>query len=181
MPDHYGLQAGVLLLAGLIVCIAQFVWVPAAEAIVINLPNRATPRISIRVGAGGNRISTVEFTVPATDIGSDNPVTGIPSIRIRLVIRGPAASPVTGILSADSYSNPLTSNRGNTIPFSDISWTSSNGDIPSGTFTESTSQILATFQSSRQIIDTHTFTYANTGAVAEGVYAGRVVYTWAAP
>ena len=41
-------------------------WSAAAEAIVFNLANRATPRITIRVGGGGGNISEVEFNVPAT-------------------------------------------------------------------------------------------------------------------
>jgi hypothetical protein len=144
-----------------------------------NIGNGARPRISILVG-GGN-IRTVEFTVPAAALGNGIPITSSPSIPILLVIRGPAGNPVTGILSADSFSHPLTNSNGNTLPFSDISWVASDGSIPSGAFSEDTKQILATFQSSKLIFDSHTFSYANTRGAAAGTYNGTIVYTWAAP
>jgi len=179
MSNRKRLKAGVLLLTGLFVSVPQMVWVPDSAAITIDIKDRARTRMSIRVG-GGN-VSTVEFTVPATALGNDIPIIGSPSIQIRLVIRGPAGNPVTGILSADSSSNPLTNSSSDTIPFSDISWIASDGDIPPGTFNEDVNQILATFQSSKRIIDTHTFSYANTPDVAAGTYNGTIVYTWAAP
>ena len=179
MSNRKSLKAGVLLLSGLFVSVPQVVWVPGSEAITINIRDRARPRLSIRVG-GGN-VSTVEFTVPATALGNNTPITGSPPIQIRLVIRGPAGNPITGTLSADSFSNPLTNSSGNMIPFSDISWVASNGDIPPGAFNEDTKQILATFQSSQLIFDSHTFSYANTRDVAAGTYNGRIVYTWSAP
>ena len=181
MPNRNILKTGVLLLTGLCVCIPQMVWVPDSEAMTFNIRNRAKSHISIRVGAGGNKVSIVEFTVPVTALGNGSPITSSQPIEIRLVIRGRAGSPVTGILSADSFSNPLTNSSGNTLPFSDISWIASDGDIPSGTFNEDTNQILATFQSSNLIFDNHTFSYANTRDVAAGTYNGRIVYTWAAP
>ena len=181
MPNHKSLKAGVLLLTGLCVCVPQIVWVPDSEAMTFNIGNGARPRISIRVGGGGKNVSTVEFTVPVTALGNGSPLTGSPSIKIKLVIRGPAGNPVTGILSADSFSNPLTNSNGNTIPFSDISWVASKGNIPSGAFSEDTKQILATFQSSKLVFDSHTFSYANTRGAAAGTYNGTIVYTWAAP
>jgi hypothetical protein len=179
MSNRKRLKAGVLLFTALLVCVPQIVWVPGSAAITINIKARAKSRISIKVG-GGN-ISTVEFTVPVTTLGNGLPITGSPSIQIRLVIRGPAGTPITGTLSADSISHPLTNSNGNTLPFSDISWVASDGDIPTGAFNEDANQILATFQSSNRIIDYLTFSYANTRDAAAGTYNGRIVYTWSAP
>ena len=157
-------------------------WSAAAEAIVFNLANRATPRITIRVGGGGGNISEVEFNVPATRIGDGTAVTGSPTIRIQLDVRASGASPLTATLSADSLSYPLThSDGGSSIPFYDISWTAQDGDIPAGTFTGVTDQVIVSFPSSRRIRDWHTFSYANTRDVEAGDYVGRVVYTWAIP
>ena len=157
-------------------------WSAAAEAIVFNLANRATPRITIRVGGSGGNISEVEFNVPATRIGNGTAVTGSPAIRIQLDVRASGASPLTATLSADSLSYPLThSDGGSSIPFSDISWTAQDGDIPAGTFTGVTDQVIVSFPSSRRIRDWHTFSYANTRDVEAGDYVGRVVYTWAIP
>jgi hypothetical protein len=151
-------------------------WSAAAEAIVFNLANRATPRITIRVGGSGGNISEVEFNVPATRIGNGTAITGSPAIRIQLVVRASGASPLTATLSADSLSYPLTnSGGGSSIPFSDISWTAQDGDIPAGAFTG------VSFPSSRRIRDRHTFRYANSRDVEAGEYVGRVVYTWAIP
>ena len=75
---------------------------------------------------------------------------------------------------------------GDTIPFSQISWTSSgNGDtgtevIPGGTFTGGT-QTLATFTGNTWNESCHTFSYANAASVAAGTYTGRATYTLSAP
>ena len=151
-----------------------------AEAITFNLRNDATPRLSIRVGASNN-ISEVSFAVPAARLGNGTPVAGSPGIRIELRIQASGANPLTGYLSADSLSNPLTNENGNTIPFSEISWTAQDGDIPSGSFNATTSQPLVSFPSSGRIRDRHTFSYANTVDVEAGTYSGRIVYTWAIP
>ena len=168
------------------------VWSAAAEAIVVNLTNRATPRISIHVdtggvgggdGGGGGAIREVEFDVPAARFGDGTPVAGSTAIRIVLVVRASGAPALTATLSADSLSNPLTNTNGsgNTIPFSDISWTSQDGDIPAGAFNDTANQVIVSYQSSARIRDWHTFSYANTGDAEAGEYEGRVIYTWSIP
>ena len=87
-------------------------WSAAAEAIVFNLANRATPRITILVGGSGGNISEVEFNVPATRIGNGTAITGSPAIRIQLDVRASGASPLTATLSADSLGSPLTHSDG---------------------------------------------------------------------
>lgn len=80
----------------------------------------------------------------------------------------------------------LTNAGGQTISFTDISWTSSgNGEtgaqpIPAGTFAGG-AQTLATFPTNSWRESCHTFTYANDTVVASGTYTGRVVYTLSAP
>lgn len=72
-----------------------------------------------------------------------------------------------------------------TIPFSQISWTSTaNGnataDIPAGAFAGGT-QFLVSIPSNRWLENCHVFSYANTVVVPAGTYTGRVVYTMTAP
>lgn len=80
----------------------------------------------------------------------------------------------------------LTNATGNTIPFSQIRWTSSGaGDtgteiIPGGTFTGG-SQVLATFGNNSWNESCHTFSYSNTAIPSAGTYTGRVLYTLSAP
>lgn len=92
----------------------------------------------------------------------------------------------TATLSVTTSAATLTNASGDTIPFSQISWTSSgNGDtgtevIPGGTFTGGT-QALATLPVNQWSESCHTFTYANAGTVASGTYTGRATYTLSAP
>jgi hypothetical protein len=92
----------------------------------------------------------------------------------------------TATLSVTTSSANLTDAAGDTIPFSQISWTSSgNGDtgtevIPGGTFTGGT-QTLATFTGNTWNESCHTFSYANSSRVAAGTYTGRATYTLSAP
>ena len=156
----------------------------AAEAITFNLNNRANPRISIRVGGGGGNISEVAFTVPATQLGNGTAITGSRTIRIQVQLRASGANPLTAFLTVDSLSHPLEIDdpgSSSTIPFSHISWTSRDGDIPSGSFTETVDQPIVDFVSSQRYRDFHTFSYENTLDLEAGTYSGQVIYTWAVP
>lgn len=80
----------------------------------------------------------------------------------------------------------LTSAAGDTIPFSQISWTVSAAGssvpnvIPAGTFNGAT-QTLATIPANTYIENCHTFSYANSAIRAAGTYDGRVTYTLSSP
>lgn len=98
---------------------------------------------------------------------------------------GPFGSGGNGVLTVTSPAN-LTNAAGNTIPFSQISWTSSgNGDsgtqpFPAGTFNGST-QNLGSFPRNTWRESCHTFSYGNDAIVAAGTYTGRVTYTLSVP
>jgi len=73
----------------------------------------------------------------------------------------------------------------NTIPFSQISWTSTaNGnttaDIAAGTFNGGTIT-LANIAAGTWVEDCHTFTYANSAIRPAGTYTGRATYSLALP
>ncbi|HEY1136758.1 MAG TPA: hypothetical protein VGE64_04640 [Xanthomonadaceae bacterium] len=80
----------------------------------------------------------------------------------------------------------LTSAGGDTIPISQISWTSSgNGDtaaqpFPAGSFTGGT-QTLATLLRNTWAESCHSFSYANAAIRAAGTYDARATYTLATP
>lgn len=158
-------------------------WSSLADAIIINLNNRANTRIDIRVGGSGNNISEVSFAVPAAQLGNSTAITGSPQIRFRLSIRASGANPVTATLSVNSTGTLDNNDVASTsfIPFSDISWVSRDGDIPSGEFTNSPNQDIVDIRSSRRYLDFLTFSYKNTSTLEAGTYEGRVIYTFAAP
>ncbi len=94
--------------------------------------------------------------------------------------------PASALLQVTSQPN-LVSATGDTIPFSQISWTvSSLGNdaspnvIPPGSFSGGT-QMLATVPANRFIENCHTFRYANTVMRSAGTYNGQVTYTLATP
>ena len=178
MPRHHLYTV----LKGLLVSTA--LWCTTADAVTFNLNNRATPRINIRVGAGGSNVTEVAFAVPASQIGNSTAVNASGSVRIEVEIRASAATPLTGFLTVDSLSNPLeNTDPGSTssIPFSEISWTARDGDIPSGSFKDEINQDIVSFQSSQRYRDSHSFSYANTMLIESGTYEGHVIYTWAVP
>ena len=159
-------------------------WSAAAGAINFNLKNNARPQLSIQVGKGNKNINEVAFSVPASQLGNSSVITARPGIKIKLGIRATGAIPLTAFLTVDSFSNPLEIDDpgSSTIPFSQISWSARQGDIPSGTFTGTINQPLVDFTSSqRKLDDFHIFSYANTLDLEAGTYTGRVIYTWAAP
>lgn len=81
----------------------------------------------------------------------------------------------------------LSNGSGGTIPFSQISWTSSGaGDtgaqpFPAGTFVAGSTQTIGTIARNQWAESCLTFSYANTAVVPAGTYAGTVRYTLSAP
>jgi hypothetical protein len=94
---------------------------------------------------------------------------------------GAASATLTVTSPAD-----LTSAAGDTIPFTQISWTvSAPGSgvpnvIPAGTFNGGT-QTLATVPGNTYLENCHTYSYANSAVRAAGTYNGRVTYTLSSP
>jgi len=81
----------------------------------------------------------------------------------------------------------LGNGSGGTIPFSQISWTSTGiGDtgtqpFPAGTFVAGSTQTIGTIARNQWAESCLTFSYANAAVVPAGTYTGTVVYTLSAP
>ena len=172
----------------------------------------APRRLYLQVGNGvwGNSatVNTVSVSVPAQQLGNgagmamtsdstqaispyDNYLVCSPPAQIFVAASYQRSNAANGPSSAVlQVSSPafLTSPGGDTIPFSQISWTVSSlgssdstpGVIPPGTFNGAT-QVLATVLANRLIENCHTFHFANTATRAAGTYTGQVVYTIATP
>jgi hypothetical protein len=93
--------------------------------------------------------------------------------------------PASATLRVTSPAN-LTNAAGDTLPFSQISWTvSAPGSpqpniIPAGTFNGAT-QTLASVPANTYIENCHSYIYANSAIRASGTYNGRVTYTLTSP
>ena len=135
----------------------------------------APPEVSIQVGAKTG-VTNVTHDLPASQVGDGSPITGTPDD----VLIEASARPTGFIITVDS-STPLT-NGTHMIPFTDISWTAKKGDIPSGRFNGSSTQvILQPNPSMQRVKDRFTFTYDNTRVVPYGTYTGSVTYTVSVP
>jgi hypothetical protein len=81
----------------------------------------------------------------------------------------------------------LTNATGQTIPFSQISWTSSgnrtNGaePFPAGSFPAGGTLTVGSFRRNRWAESCHSFSYLNSAARPAGTYTGRVTYTLSVP
>ena len=95
------------------------------------------------------------------------------------------ANGAAATLTANS-SAPLVNATGETIPFSQIRWTSSGaGDagaqpFPAGTFTGGT-QTIGSIARNQWAESCLTFSYLNAAIVASGTFTGTVTYTLTAP
>jgi hypothetical protein len=157
--------------------------VSVAHAEMVFIGWGAPAEIRLRVGAPVG-ITMVTHSVPAANVGDGTPVAGTPnSVLIEASARRAniwQAIFTRFIISVDS-STPLSSG-GNTISFTDISWTAQDGDIPSGSFSGTSGQvILGPTRAFLQVRDWHTFYYNNVRIVPYGTYTGRVTYTAAIP
>lgn len=155
-------------------------------------------------GTPGNNplVNQVSITVPANVLGTDtaqdmttdSTQTASPydnftfcTVPAQVYVGGffriPSGSS-TAILSATSPAN-LVNSSGDTIPFTQIQWSSGGtGDatptIPSNTFNGAT-QTLYSFASNTWAESCLNFSYINSKVVAAGTYTGRVTYTLSAP
>jgi hypothetical protein len=138
------------------------------------------PQLHLAVGTLGTTVDTVTFTVPAGSVGSGTSIAGSQTVLIQVATRrsGGSGGPTTVLLIANS-SQPLASGA-NRIPMTEISWTSANGIIPSGSFNGTAAQQIFSFfapNGTTSQEDTHRFSYANTSIHPSGTYITTVTYT----
>ena len=158
---------------------ALAVAIPLAQAQQISITG-PPPQLHLAVGTLGATVDTVTFTVPPTSVGSGTSIAGSQTVLIQVAARrsGGSGGPTTVVLIADS-SRPLMSGA-NSIPITEIGWTSASGIIPSGNFNGTAAQQIFSFfapNGTTSEEDTHTFFYANTSVHPAGTYTTTVTYT----
>lgn len=209
-------RTGAAVNAGALVALLAFAFPAGAFTVNIAAANPRTVFLQVGVGSfsGGNynaggtpvtnaTVNLVSVSVPAASVGSGaaqamttnstqslSPYDGYAFCNLpgQLYVAGFYRSTTnTGAatLRASSPAN-LVNAGGQTIPFTQISWTSSgNGDtgaqpFPAGTFVGG-SQAIGTISRNQWAESCHTFSYANSAIVAAGTYTGRVTYTLSTP
>jgi hypothetical protein len=144
--------------------------------------------VTVPIGSLGTGVAQV-FTTNSTQIISPydnytlcNPAVG--QVYVGGFYRLPTTNATSAVLQVTTPAS-LTSGV-NTIPFNQISWTSTalgntGADIPAGTFLSGGTLFLRNFAANSYVENCHTFSYANTAPVAAGTYDGRATYTLTAP
>lgn len=144
--------------------------------------------VTVPIGSLGTGVAQV-FTTNSTQIISPydnytlcNPAAG--QVYVGGFYRLPTTNATSAVLQVTTPAS-LTSGV-NTIPFNQISWTSTalgntGADIPAGTFLSGGTLFLRNFAANSYVENCHTFSYANTAPVAAGTYDGRATYTLTAP
>ena len=134
------------------------------------------------LGGPASLVDEVSFAIPAgVQPGDGTPVVGTPVIPMAVVGLN-AGTRIIFRVTIDS-SAPLLSGNGDQLPFSEFSWTSRDGDIPGGQFSNSPNQLLLDYNARRRgrggrgVVDQLTFSYANDKVFVAGSYTGRIVYT----
>lgn len=165
-----------------------------ATAVEIQI-NQRDPFVYIQIGHGDlNRsglfgppsslVDEVSFAFPiGVRPGDGTPIAGTPTIPIALLGLSVGGNAANFRVTMDSSAG-LLNGSGDLLLFSEISWTTTDGDIPSGQFDDSGNQLLMEYQfapinndKGRGVIDYLTFSYANDRIYPAGTYTGRVVYT----
>lgn len=181
-----------------------------AFALQFAIPN-GTAQIYLRVGATGGTVSIVNFNLAGSVaiLGNGTPIPGTvagsagaasaqtanfpacPANQVRIVARArnPVGVPRTATLRVSAPANLTHAASGNTIPFNQIDWVSSEpADIPSGTFAAGATVVLRNnnITTSREIGTCNQFRFVNTtvypGSVGgAGYYTGTVTYNLVMP
>jgi hypothetical protein len=154
-----------------------------ADNATVNLVSLALPVAAALGGAvqvmGSN---STQANSPLYNFGVCTPASG--QVYIGGFYRLPTTNATTAVLQVSTPAG-LTSGA-NSIPFNQISWTSTAlgnpaADIPAGTFLSGGTLFLRNFAANSYVENCHTFSYANTAPVAAGIYNGLATYTLTAP
>lgn len=166
-------------------------WCSPAQALRFSV-RTTTPFVYVQIGHGdlstygllgppASLVDEVVFTFPpGVQTGDGTPVVGTPVMPIAFLgYSGRTRSNYR--INMDSAAG-LANGAGDPMPFSEFSWTTQDGDIPSGQFNDSSNQLLLQYsrrgrRRARGIVDYLTFSYANTQIYPPGIYTGRVIYT----
>ena len=181
-----------------------------ADALQFPIANGAA-QIYLRVGATGGTTSIVTFdlTGQAGILGTGTPIAGTvaasagafsaqtanfpacPANQVRIVARAraPGGAPRIATLQVSAPANLIHAASGNTIPFSEVGWISSEpADIPSGTFAAGGTVVLRNnnINTSQEIGTCNQFNFLNVGVYpgsvgGTGYYQGTVTYNLAMP
>jgi hypothetical protein len=153
--------------------------------------------------ANNATVNLVTVNVPATALGNSvaQPMTSnstqanspydaytvcqpaLGQVYIGGYLRQPTGSVGNAVLQVSTPASLVSG--ADTIPFSQISWTSTAlgnaaADIPAGSFTGA-AQFLRNIATNTYVENCHTFNYANAAVQAAGTYTGRATYTLIAP
>jgi hypothetical protein len=102
------------------------------------------------------------------------------NVRIWARARSLAASPRTATLTVNSSGGIVSG--ASVIPFTEFSWITSGGtEIPSGSFSGSTSQPLLSFSTSNEVSVCLLFQFANSTIYPPGTYTGQLTYSLQMP
>lgn len=168
-------------------------------------PKQLFLHVGVGTAAANNAtINTVSVTVPAASVGNGTPqvMTSDSTQAISFFDNFAVCNPPGQVYVGGSYRQPnattgaasatlqvttpanLTSGT-DSIPFSQISWTSTaNGNttahIPAGTFNGGT-LFLANFGRNTFVENCFTYSYANSAVVPAGTFTGRAVFTLVVP
>jgi len=138
------------------------------------------PFVYIQVGKR-NQIDEISFSFPVgVQPGDGTSITGT-SANLPVAVLAYSGSGQANFRVTMDSSTPLTSNEGYTIPFSEFSWTTRDGDLNPGRFNNTANQLWQQFSFNhprgRGVRDFLTFRYDNNRLFPPGTYTGRVVYT----
>ncbi len=156
------------------------------------LPNPTVNVVSVTVpvtAVGSGTAQAMASNTGATNSFYDNFVFCNPGqLYVGGFFRFPSANggAAAATLTANS-SSPLVNSSGDTIPFTEIAWTSSgNGDtgtqpFASGSYNGSGTQTIGSILRNQWAESCKTFRYLNTAVRGAGTYTGTVTYTLTAP
>jgi len=168
-----------------------------SHALTVVIANGAD-QVYLRIGRTAAAVSRVVFTVTGAVAGDGTPILGTvannagaaeppnfpaacPANNIRIVARARSAvsNTRTASLRVDS-SGGLASGADN-IPFTDFDWISTDVEIASGGFSGSPTQLLYSFQNSREVSACLQLRFLNTTVYPSGTYNGTLTYNLQMP
>lgn len=141
----------------------------------------ATGNVPASATIGATAVLTVSSTTLSFPNQDPDTTPSIPASEGAISVTAKARTGTSSTVSLTVIAADDLLSGGNTIPISNVTWTSSGAGFVAGTLNKTTAQAIGSWSGSGSRAGTQSFVFANSWTYATGNYSTTATYTLTAP